>query len=108
MNKETFIVGAPDNLVLRQIGQDLLEELRAAALKAMAHISDPGKFPLPQDAKAIEHLYLAHFRAKPVDRQRHAAARALAGADGSPGTSLDLSSTVPAAEQLRAKRTPRN
>ena len=104
MTNETFIVGIPANPVLRQIAQDLLEEFRAAALKAMAHISDPGKFPMPDDAKAIEHLYLAHFRAKPVDRQRDAAARAIAGA----GASLDLRSTVPAVGQLRAKRPPRN
>jgi hypothetical protein len=108
MNNETFIVGVPDNPVLRQIAQDMLEELRAAALKAMAHIADPGKYPLPTDPQAIEHLYLAHFRAKPADRHQNAAARALAGAGSGTGMSLDLRSPVSAPAQLRAKRAPRN
>jgi hypothetical protein len=107
MKNETFIVGAPNNPVLRQIGQDLLEELRAAALKAMAHISDPGKFPLPNNPQAMEHIFLSHFRAKPADRQPRATARAIASEGGGMGKLLDLSSTVSAAEQLRAKRSPR-
>jgi hypothetical protein len=84
----TTLVGAPTDPVLRAIGDNLVMEMRATALKALVHDADPAAFPLDADAR-LEQLFRSRFAAKPPDARQRATQRALAVAND-PGRLQEL------------------
>jgi hypothetical protein len=96
-----WLVGPPVNPELRRIGEQIITELRAASIKALANAADANRFPLTPEA-TLEQLFLRRFKQKPASRLEAAAARALTAGEGLPG--IDLHSAVPVAAQLEARR----
>jgi hypothetical protein len=76
----TTLVGAPTDPVLRAIGDNLVTEMRATALKALVHDADPAAFPLDADAH-LEQRFRSRFAAKRPDARQRATQRALAVAN---------------------------
>ncbi|MGI8628383.1 MAG: hypothetical protein ACR2J5_17730 [Geodermatophilaceae bacterium] len=103
------LVGPPRDPVLREIGERVLAQNRAAALKAMASIVDPQRFGLP-DASSTEALMHRRFLDKPAAFRAAAAQRAVDGgvnaALGARATqeAPDLRLLEPVAEQMRSRR----
>lgn len=59
---------------LRKLALRVVDELRLAAEKAVAHHEDPQKYPLPQDPNSAEQIFLHRFRElRPEIRQTAAA-----------------------------------
>lgn len=103
------LVGPPRDPVLREIGERVLAQNRAAALKAMASIVDPQRFGLP-DASSTEALMHRRFLDKPAALRAAAAQRAV---DGGVTATLgaratqeapDLRLLEPVAVQMRSRR----
>jgi len=101
---DTYLVGAPTDPQLRRIGENILAEVHAAALKALAHAEDSKRFPLAGDP--LERLFARRLSQKPAAQVRRAATRARTN-DGKPEvlSTLDLTSPVAVSTQL-AKALP--
>ncbi|MDC0721151.1 hypothetical protein [Nannocystis bainbridge] len=62
---------------LRQFADAVADEVILAAHKAVAHHAEPKRFLLPTDRQALEHKFVAHLRAKPLEIQKRAAERVM-------------------------------
>lgn len=67
---------------LRQFADAVAEEVILAAHKAVAHHAEPKRFLLPTDRQALEHRFVTHLRAKPLELQKRAAERVMANIHG--------------------------
>lgn len=73
-NKELVVTGIPSAKV-KAIAERVALEFQLAADKVAAHHAEPGKYPLPSDAKSTEQLLARRFRTLPEAQQKQAADR---------------------------------
>ena len=57
---------------LRAIGERLVQTVKLAAEKAVAHEAEPNVYPLPSDPNALEHILLGRFRQLSPDKRQAA------------------------------------
>jgi Glycine zipper len=74
---ETFLAGPPADPKLRQIGEHILAEVVASAVKVLANGANPKAFPI-SGTDPLEKSLAARFAAKPAPRRTAAAQRAVA------------------------------
>jgi hypothetical protein len=99
---DTFIVGPPTDPKLRQIGEHLIAEVQAAALRALAHSQDPSGFPLTNDS--LERLMARRLAQKPAANVRRAADRAASTPRPTLLESIDFGSSEPVSAQIARVR----
>ncbi len=102
---------------LDALAADFIDEIRFASGKAMAHLADPRRFPLPSEATALERILVdaaqASGEADRLAQLKSAGARFAADPLAAVGrrrpdvfTAVDLRSNVAVLDQLAAHRSP--
>jgi hypothetical protein len=62
---------------LRELAMRVVNELRLAAEKAVAHSEEPNTYPMPPDPNSAEHIFLDRFRELRPETKQAAAAKSM-------------------------------
>jgi hypothetical protein len=96
---------------LRELAMQVVNELRLAAEKAVAHSEDPKAYPMPQDPNSAEQIFLDRFRELRPETKQAAVAKSMPFVKASEAVrarrygdlaKVNLRSATPVAAQVKA------